>query len=131
VEGESGCSHIFGLFKELHFTLRALMEIPEPVCGELLILGKSVIRHTQVAKQLGNTVAICRKCYIHPAVISSYHCGSLRNSLQNANRRISGIWVAEARVRRLLANPPSGAFARRNGNRRHMSAHEGFSIVGR
>src|ERR1039458_6269895 len=27
VEGESGCSHIFGLFKELHFTLRALMEI--------------------------------------------------------------------------------------------------------
>jgi len=58
-----------------------------------------------VAKQLGNTVAICRKCYIHPAVIRGYHCGSLRNSLHNANRRISGIWIAEASVRRLLARP--------------------------
>src|ERR1035437_10397386 len=34
VEGESGCSHIFGLFKELHFTLRALMEIRAPSPGQ-------------------------------------------------------------------------------------------------
>lgn len=27
--------------------------------------------HT-VAKQLGNTVAVCRKCYIHPAIIDAY-----------------------------------------------------------
>ena len=30
-----------------------------------------------VAKQLGNTKAVCRKCYIHPAVIDSYLEGSL------------------------------------------------------
>src|ERR1019366_923584 len=35
VEGESGCSHIFGLFKELHSTLRALMEIRAPSPGHL------------------------------------------------------------------------------------------------
>lgn len=30
-----------------------------------------------VAKQLGNTRAICRKCYIHPEVIDSYMTGQL------------------------------------------------------
>ena len=30
-----------------------------------------------VAKKLGNTVTICRKCYVHPHVISSYLDGSL------------------------------------------------------
>jgi DNA topoisomerase-1 len=33
-----------------------------------------------VAKQLGNTRAICRKCYIHPAIIDSYMDGSLLKS---------------------------------------------------
>jgi len=36
----------------------------------------------QVAKLLGNTRAVCRKCYIHPAVIDAYMDGSL-------NRRMS------------------------------------------
>jgi DNA topoisomerase-1 len=30
-----------------------------------------------VAKELGNTVAICKKCYIHPAVVHSYLDGTL------------------------------------------------------
>jgi DNA topoisomerase-1 len=32
----------------------------------------------QVARRLGNTKAVCRKCYIHPAIINSYVDGSLR-----------------------------------------------------
>ena len=36
----------------------------------------------QVAEKLGNTPAICRKCYIHPAVIDSYLEGSLLDTLQ-------------------------------------------------
>jgi DNA topoisomerase I len=32
-----------------------------------------------VAARLRNTVAVCRKCYIHPVVIESYMNGSLRN----------------------------------------------------
>lgn len=34
-----------------------------------------------VARRLGNTKAICRKCYIHPAVIRAYLDGSLRAAL--------------------------------------------------
>ncbi len=35
-----------------------------------------------VAKQLGNTPAICRKCYIHPAVFEGYLDGSLAEGLK-------------------------------------------------
>lgn len=34
-----------------------------------------------VASRLGNTPAICRKCYIHPAVLASYLDGTLREAL--------------------------------------------------
>jgi hypothetical protein len=48
-----------------------------------------------VSKMLGNTPAICRKCYIHPAVFDGYLDGSL---LQALKRR------ADAK----LANPRAG-----------------------
>ncbi len=32
----------------------------------------------QVAARLGNTVAICRKCYIHPSVLEVFAAGELR-----------------------------------------------------
>jgi DNA topoisomerase-1 len=35
----------------------------------------------RVAERLGNTPAICRKCYIHPAVLDSYLDGSLSSTL--------------------------------------------------
>ncbi len=71
-----------------------------------------------VAQQLGNTVAVCRKCYIHPAVISSYHGGSLRQVVASVGQRSSGISAVERRVQRLLAysrNPFS--FARSHARR--------------
>jgi DNA topoisomerase I len=34
-----------------------------------------------VAKRLGNTKAVCRKCYIHPAILNDYMDGSLLDSL--------------------------------------------------
>ena len=36
----------------------------------------------EVAKRLGNTKAVCRKCYIHPQIIESYLDGSLIENLQ-------------------------------------------------
>ena len=30
-----------------------------------------------VSKQLGNTPAICRKCYVHPEVLNAYMSGEL------------------------------------------------------
>lgn len=36
----------------------------------------------RVASRLGNTVAVCRKCYVHPAVIDAYMDRSLIKTLQ-------------------------------------------------
>jgi DNA topoisomerase-1 len=36
----------------------------------------------QVAAQLGNTVAICRKSYVHPAIVQSYLKGTLLVELE-------------------------------------------------
>jgi len=35
-----------------------------------------------VAKKLGNTPTICRKCYVHPEVIASYLDGTMREALR-------------------------------------------------
>jgi DNA topoisomerase I len=44
-----------------------------------------------VAKRLGNTRAVCRKCYIHPAVINSYLDGTLVSVLaRRAKREMAG-----------------------------------------
>ena len=42
-----------------------------------------------VAKRLGNTVSVCRKCYIHPAILTSYLDHSLLDCFQSlpASRR--------------------------------------------
>jgi hypothetical protein len=36
----------------------------------------------QVSRHLGNTVAVCRKCYIHPAIFDGYLDGSLVKTLE-------------------------------------------------
>jgi DNA topoisomerase I len=44
---------------------------------------KNVLRAVEeVAKRLGNTRSVCRKCYIHPAVIDAYMDGSLLKTLE-------------------------------------------------
>lgn len=42
----------------------------------------------RVAKQLGNTVAVCRKCYIHPAIIEAYQTGLLGDARPSAPARL-------------------------------------------
>jgi DNA topoisomerase I len=57
----------------------------------------------QVAKQLGNTPAVCRKCYIHPAVLESYLAGSLRIKWTAlSNDQVSGMMTIEREVIRFL-----------------------------
>ena len=44
---------------------------------------KNILRAIEkVSERLGNTPAICRRCYIHPAVIESYLDGSMLNTLK-------------------------------------------------
>jgi DNA topoisomerase IB len=57
----------------------------------------------QVAKQLGNTPAVSRKCYIHPAVLESYLAGSLQLKGANASEEQAlGMWAIEREVIRFL-----------------------------
>ena len=45
---------------------------------------KNVVQAVEaVAKLLGNTPAICRKCYIHPAIFEGYLDGSLLEGLKS------------------------------------------------
>ncbi|HKS38795.1 MAG TPA: DNA topoisomerase IB [Verrucomicrobiae bacterium] len=43
----------------------------------------------QVAKKLGNTRAVCRKAYIHPAIVAAYNEGTLARRLNDRPRRPS------------------------------------------
>jgi DNA topoisomerase-1 len=44
-----------------------------------------------VARRLGNTPAVCRKCYVHPAVVDAYLDGSLLRGLrQRVEQELSG-----------------------------------------
>jgi DNA topoisomerase-1 len=49
-----------------------------------------------VADELGNTVAVCRKCYIHPQVIAGFETGSLALRLPVRGR--GGLSAAECAV---------------------------------
>jgi DNA topoisomerase-1 len=61
-----------------------------------------------VARRLGNTKAVCRKCYIHPAVLTAYVDGELAERLKQRARaelriaRNHGLDEDEAAVLRML-----------------------------
>jgi DNA topoisomerase I len=59
------------------------------------------------ARRLGNTVAVCRKCYVHPAVIEAYLDGSLAEALgrpaeKNGAAPAKGLRPEEAAVLKFL-----------------------------
>lgn len=57
-----------------------------------------------VAKRLGNTRAVCRKCYIHPAILDAYMDGATIGSVSARARALSGVLGPEERaVVRIIA----------------------------
>jgi DNA topoisomerase I len=82
-----------------------------------------------VAKRLGNTKTVCRKCYIHPAILNAYMDGSLVEMLRRrVNRELAGsletLPAEEAAVLALLQERLKREIAegRRNGANGHDSA---------
>ena len=59
-----------------------------------------------VAKQLGNTRAVCRKGYIHPKVLADYERGLLAAPRPQQPRAIQGLDADERAVVALLERPP-------------------------
>ena len=70
-----------------------------------------------VAERLGNTVAICRKCYVHPEIIDAYMDGSLAQTLKHRaeaelSKSLNGLEPEEAAVLALLQQRLSREAAR-------------------
>nr|WP_288465670.1 DNA topoisomerase IB [uncultured Pseudomonas sp.] len=59
----------------------------------------------QVAEELRNTPAVCRKCYIHPALIEAFHAGALADLRLAAARK--GLRSEESLLMRFLEKLPS------------------------
>jgi DNA topoisomerase I len=71
---------------------------------------KNVVRAIErVAERLGNTPTVCRKCYVHPAVLDSYLDGSMIEPLrqradQEMEESLGDLKPEEAAVMALLQN---------------------------
>ncbi len=60
-----------------------------------------------VARELGNTKAVCRKCYVHPAVLESYLAGSLAQFMRAGAEEKAVVALLKARLRRQAAGRPA------------------------
>jgi DNA topoisomerase-1 len=60
---------------------RALQEM-EKVDSEAQAKKNVVAAIERVAQRLGNTRSVCRKCYVHPAIVDSYLDGSMLDVVQ-------------------------------------------------
>jgi len=68
---------------------------------------RNIVRAVEsVASRLGNTKAVCRKCYIHPAILEAYMDGSMLRAMavraRRANRKTGDLTDAESAVLALL-----------------------------
>jgi DNA topoisomerase I len=68
---------------------------------------KNIVRAVEsVAQRLGNTKAVCRKCYIHPAILDAYVDRTMLKTVadraRRAARKPNDLTAAEAAVLGLL-----------------------------
>jgi DNA topoisomerase-1 len=91
-------------------TVLAVLALRElEACGEAETKRSLLRAVEEVAKSLGNTPAICRRCYIHPEVIDRYLEGTLLEALQDRAENAvaagsNGRRAEEAAVLSLLRN---------------------------
>ena len=106
ISGEDFTAKDFRTWAGTVLAARSLVECEE--CDSLAQAKKNVVRAIEaVAERLGNTVAVCRKCYVHPEILDSYLDGTLVDMLQRkANKQLThrsnGLPAEEAAVLRLL-----------------------------
>jgi DNA topoisomerase I len=86
-------------------TQLAAMALRQLAATDSVAKKSSIVRAVeQVAKHLGNTTAVCRKCYIHPAIFDGYLDGTLLEALAKRTRAcdINGMSAEEAAVTAFL-----------------------------
>jgi DNA topoisomerase-1 len=77
-------------FRTWHGTLLAAEELAAigPTEGKTRAKKAIVEAVKRVSEQLGNTPSVCRKCYIHPAVIESYEKGITLEAFKRSGKRV-------------------------------------------
>ena len=90
-------------FRTWHASVQALERLAgltAPTLGEARRLIKEAL--TEVSAQLGNTVAVCRKSYVHPRVLSCFTEGTLAAACEQAHgakcKVPSALYAAERRL---------------------------------
>ncbi len=85
-----------------------------PARNERLAKQRVIEAIDVVAKRLGNTRAVCRRCYVHPAVIEAFMESEMPAALARADRakRDGGLSSHEAAVARLLSRAARGSARR-------------------
>ena len=107
VSGEEITAKDFRTWAATNLAALALREL-EASDSEVRAKRNIVAAVESVAKMLGNTPAICRKCYIHPAIIEGYLDGSLLEALarradQALERPSRGLSAEEVAVTAFLS----------------------------
>jgi DNA topoisomerase-1 len=75
----------------------ARLETPSSLTAARREIAQAV---SSVAQALRNTPAVCRKCYVHPAVLESYSAGHLRPAMRASSEEASLIAVLQGQRRR-------------------------------
>ena len=100
VSGEDITAKDFRTWAATNLAALALQELHLEDAGP--VTKKNVTRAVEtVAKRLGNTPTICRKCYIHPAVFEGYLDGSLLEGLRQRSEEpatVEGLTADERAV---------------------------------
>jgi DNA topoisomerase I len=104
ITGEDFTAKDFRTWAGTVLAARALRELDQP--RSVSQTKKNVLEAIEaVAGMLGNTRAVCRKSYIHPAIIDSYMDGSMLDSLRrrgNVRKMISKLRPDEVAVLTIL-----------------------------
>ena len=106
ISGEDITAKDFRTWAGTHLAALALQEV---AAFDSQAAAKSAIVRAveQVAKHLGNTAAVCRKCYIHPAIFEGYLDGTLVQVLADRTKayltqNVEGMSAEEAAVAAFL-----------------------------
>lgn len=99
IAGEAFTSKDFRTWAGTVLCARALRAHPPPrsAAESRRILSQTV---ESVARRLGNTKAVCRKCYIHPAIVESYERGELADLMRGHSEERGVVAVLRAALRR-------------------------------
>ena len=105
ISGQEFTAKDFRTWAGTILAVEALSELG-PAAGEREAKSAILKAIDNVAEQLNNTRAVCRKYYVHPTVFETYADGTMLESLGNGNRSaaasVSGLSEEERAVVRLL-----------------------------